>query len=136
MNRFKRITALFTFVCLILVLPACSGNKAEYESTQGFEFHFYPEEYEEEYSEVTKTLYLETETDYQLQIDAACESGTMEVSVTYRDADEKIYTVNADNPCNELLPIPANAASTVTITISIEPNTKGTVIGDLLTTVK
>ncbi len=136
MNRFKRITALFAAVYLILAISACSGEKAEYESTQGFEFHFYPEEYEEEYSEVSKTLYLETGTDYQLQIDAACENGTMEVRVMYQDADEKVYIVNADDPRKELLPIPANDASAVTITISIEPNTKGTVIGDLLAAAK
>ncbi len=132
MNGFNKITALFMAMCLSLGLSACSDCKAEYESIQGFEFHFYPEEYEEEYSETSKTFSLDSDTDYQLQIDAACESGTMKISVMYKDANEKVYIVNADAPCNELLPILANTASEVTIMVSIDPDTKGAIIGDLL----
>ncbi len=46
-------------ICHILSISACSGGK---------------EEYEEEYSEVSKTLSLEAYTDYQLKIDTYCES--------------------------------------------------------------
>ncbi len=132
MNRFKRITALFMAICLIFALSACSDGGGEYESTRGFEFHFYPEEYEEKYSETSKTLSLDADTDYQLQIDAACESGTMKIRIMYNDTDEKVYIVNANAPCNELLTIPANTAGEVTIMVSIDPDTKGAVIGDLL----
>lgn len=58
MNRFKTLIALFLVTCFALPLSACSGSKAEYESIREFEFHFFPEEYEEEYSEVSKTLSL------------------------------------------------------------------------------
>lgn len=136
MNRFKKIAALFMAICLMLLLSACSGGKEEYDSMQGLEFHFYPEEYEEEYSEVSKTLSLEADTDYQLKIDASCESGTMKISVKYADGDAKNYSVNADAPCNELLSIPANMASEVSVIVSIEPDTKGKVIGDLLAPAK
>lgn len=136
MNGFKKIVALLIAMCFIVSLSACSDSKAEYESTHGFEFHFYPEEYEEEYSEVSKTLSLEADTAYQLKIEAACESGTMEISVIYKNEDEKVYIVNADAPCNELLSIAANTTSEVTIIVSIEPGTKGAVIGDLLAPVK
>lgn len=131
MNRFKKPAALWTALCLIFSLSACSGNKEEYESVQGFEFHFYPEEYQEAYSEVSKTLPLDAGTDYRLQLDATCASGTMGISVLW-GAEEKIYTVNSEAPCNEILTIPGNAASEVTITVSIEPDTRGSVIGDLL----
>ncbi len=132
MNRFKTLIALFLVMCFALSLSACSGSEAEYESTREFEFHFYPEEYEEEYSEVSKTLSLEADTDYQLKIDASCESGTMEISVKYADEDAKDYTVNADTPCNELLSIPANTASEISVVVSIEPDTKGDVVSELL----
>lgn len=132
MNSFKKSTALFMAICLMFSLSACSGGKEESELTQGFEFHFYPEEYEKEYSEASKTLYLNAGMDYQLKLDAACESGTMEISIVYGSAESKTYAVNADTPCNELLILPANTAGEVTITVSIEQDTKGAVIGDLL----
>ena len=132
MNRFKRIAALWTAICIVFSLSACSGNKVEYESVQRFEFHFYPEEYQEAYSEVSKTLPLDAGTDYQLQIDAACDSGTLEIRIVYQDENEKVFIVNKEAPCSELLALPANTASEVTITVSIETDTKGSVIGDLL----
>ena len=95
------------------------------------EFHFDPEEYQEAYSEVSKTLPLDAGTDYRLQIDAACDSGTLEIRIVYQDENEKVFIVNAEAPCSELLALPADAASEVTITVSIEPYTKGSVIGDL-----
>ena len=131
MNRFKTLIALFLMMCFVFSLSSCSGSEAEYESTREFEFHFYPEEYEEGYSEVSKTLSL-ADTDYQLKIAAFCESGTMEISVKYADEDAKDYTVNADTPCNELLSIPANTANEISVVVSIEPDTQGEVIAELL----
>lgn len=132
MNRFKKTVALLMAICLMISLSACSSGEEEYKSVQGVEFHFYPEEYEEEYNEVSQTLSLEANTDYQLQISASCESGTMGIIVKYSDEDTKNYSVNADTPCNEVLTVPANTSGEVTITISIEKDTEGTFIGDLL----
>lgn len=136
MNRFKETLTLLMAICLIFSLSACSGGKEKFESAQGFEFYFYPEEYEAEYSEVSKSLSLEADTDYQLKIAASCESGTMKISVKYADGDAKDYSVNSNTPCNELLSIPANMASEVAVIVSIEPDTKGKVIGDLLAPAK
>lgn len=132
MNRFKKMIALFLIMCFALSLSACSGSETEYESIREFEFHFFPEEYEEEYSEVSKTLPLEADTDYQIKIDASCESGTMEISVKYADEEAKSYNVNTDTPCNDLLSIPANTTSELSVIVSIEPDTKGEVISELL----
>ena len=132
MNRFKKIAAMLFVICFIFSLSACSGKETEYKSVEGFEYHFYPEEYNDEYSPSPMTFSLKEKTDYQFQIDATCESGAMEISIIYENEDAKTYTVNTDTPCNELLTIPANTTSEVTITVSIEPGTKGEVIGDLL----
>lgn len=136
MNRFKKLAVLWTAICTAFSLSACSGNQVEYESVQGFELHFYPDEYQEAYSEVSKTLLLDAGTDYQLQIDATCENGTMEISVLYEGTDEKVYSANSEAPCSELLTIPANTATEVTITVSIEPDTNGKVNGELLMATK
>ena len=132
MNRFKNMITLLLIVCFVFSLSACSGSKTEYESIREFEFRFFPEEYEEEYSEVSKTLSLEADTDYQLKIDASCESGTMEICVKFGDEDAKDYSANTDTPCNEVLSIPANTASEISIVVSIEPDTQGEVIAELL----
>lgn len=132
MNRFKKTIAYLMAICLVFSLSACSGGKEEYESVQGFEFHFYPEEYAEEYSEVSKTLPLDADTDYQLQVNATCESGTMEINIKYADEVANTYTVNGETPCNELLTISANTADEMTIAVSIESDTKGKIVGDLL----
>lgn len=132
MNKFKNVILLLLIMNFVFSLSACSGNKTEYESIREFEFHFFPEEYEEEYSEVSKTLSLEADTDYQLKIDASCENGTMEIRVKYADEDAKNYTVHADTPCNEVLSIPSNTASELSVIVSIESDTKGEVISELL----
>lgn len=132
MNRFKKLAALWMAFCIVFSLSACSGNQVEYESVQGFELHFYPDEYQEAYSEVSKTLPLDAGTDYQFQIDAACDSGSLEIRIVYQDENEKVFIVNEETPCSELLTLPANTTSEVTITVSIEPDTKGSVIGNLL----
>ena len=60
----------------------------------------------------------------------------MQVSILYEGADEKIYSVNPETPCNEILTIPSNCVNKVTITVSIEPDTNGTVIGSILANIK
>ena len=85
MKRSERAIAGLISLGLLLGLSACGRAPEEAEefvSRQAFEYHFYPEEYEEEYSSVGRTLPLEGETDYQFRIEAECASGTMEIRVT------------------------------------------------------
>ena len=67
-------------------------------SLRSFEYHFIPEEYKEEYSEYEKTITLEADTDYQFKVDATCESGTIEIRLTYENAEETMYIVNSSAP--------------------------------------
>ena len=141
MNRFKKnktillAAVLFTAVSL-LALAACSGGQTEYESIESFEYHFYPEEYEEDHAPAPVTFSLDEKKQHQFRIDAACESGAMEIGVLYGDESVKLDPVSADAPCNELLTIPANTAGELTVTVSITPDTKGEVIGVLLAPAK
>ena len=66
MKRSERAIAGLISLGLVLGLSACGRAPEEAEefvSRQAFEYHFYPEEYEEEYSSVGRTLPLEGETD-------------------------------------------------------------------------
>ena len=132
MKRFKKVVLFLAAVCLMFSLVACSGSDAVYESVEEFERHFIPEEYESEYSTITEVFTLKEDTDYQLKLDAKCESGTMQISILYEGAEEKIYSVNSETPCNEILTIPTDSVNEVEITVSIEPDTRGSVIGSLL----
>lgn len=129
----KKIVVLsFAAICLMFSLAACSGNNAVYESVEEFESHFISEEYDSEYSTITEVFTLKEDTDYQVKLDAKCESGTMKIRIMYAGADEKVYSVDSETPCNEILTIPTDSVNEVEITVSIEPDTNGTVIGRLL----
>ena len=131
MNKCKTIIAMSAAICLMFLLSACSGKNEKYEVVEGFERHFVPEEYDSEYSKISEVFTLNEGTDYQLQLDAKCESGKMEISILCEGADEKIYSIDPETPCNEILMIPADSVNEVTIVVSIELETKGDVIGKL-----
>ena len=53
--------------------------------------------------------------------------------ITYKNAEEKMYIVNSSAPCNEKINIPANTTETAYFTITIDPETKGDVVVEVLT---
>lgn len=134
MKQYKKIAVCLLAICFALALTACNNSdQNEFTSLQSFEYHFFPEEYEEEYSEYEKVITLEADTDYQFKVDATCESGTIEISLTYENAEEKMYIVNSSAPCNDKINIPANTTETACFTITIVPETKGDVVVEVLT---
>ena len=134
MKRYRKVAVLLFALCLALALTACNNSEPdEFTSLQSFEYHFFPEEYEQEYSEYEKTLTLEANADYQFKVDAVCESGTIEISLIYENADEKMYIVNSSAPCNDEIIIPANTTETAFFTITIVPETKGDISIEVLT---
>ena len=115
MKKYKKIGVYLLAICLIFALTACNDSEAdEFTSLRSFEYHFIPEEYEEEYSEYEKTITLEADTDYQFKVDATCESGTIEIRLTYENAEETMYIVNSSAPCNDKINIPANTSRIIT----------------------
>ena len=133
MKLYKNIVVCLLAVCFAFALTACNNSESdEFTSLQSFEYHFFPEESEKEYSEHEKTITLEADTDYQFKVDAACESGTIEISLTYENAEETI-TVNSSAPRNDKITIPANTTETACFTISVDSETKGNVVVEVLT---
>lgn len=126
-NSKKWITLLFALY-FALVLSACSGNSAEYESLSSFEYHFYPEEYEEEYSEITRDISLERGKNYKFSIKSECKSGTITIISTYNGNEKNKYFVNPESPCDEQMELLAGTTDETTFTINIEPDTEGFVI--------
>lgn len=136
MSKCKTVTVILAAFFLMFLLSACAGKNAEYEVAEGFERHFIPEEYDSEYSKISEVFTLDAGTDYQFQLDAKCESGTMVICIRFDGADEKVYSIDPKTPCNEILTIPTNSINEVTIVVSIEPDTNGDVIGSLLANMK
>ena len=134
MKQYKKIAVCLFAICFAFALTACNDSDPdEFTSLQSFEYHFFPEEYEEEYSEYEKVITLEADTDYQFKVDTTCESGTIEISLTYENAEEKMYIVNSSAPCNDKINIPANTTETACFSITIVPETKGDVAVEVLT---
>lgn len=132
MKRFKKMAALLFALCFMLAFSACSGGNDEYERLSGFEYHFYPEEYEEEYSKITREVELESGKDYKLLIQSVCESGSIKITATYAESDDTVYFVNSDSPCEEWIELPIGTTERVNFTINIEADTEGFVIVDVL----
>lgn len=128
MKCFKKMVILLFAVCLIAALVACSSGSDEYESLSSFEYHFYPEEYEEEYSAITRDAQLESGKDYKFLITAECKDGSITITSTYSGADDTVYFVDSNSPCNEWLELPAGAEGNVAFTVSIEADTEGFII--------
>ena len=82
------MAALIFALCFMLALSACSGSNDEYEKLSGFEYHFYPEEYGEEYSEIARDVELESGKDYEFLIQSVCENGSIEIAVTHTGVDD------------------------------------------------
>ena len=106
MKEYKKIGVYLLAICLIFALTACNDSEADE---------------------------LEADTDYQFKVDATCESGTIEISLTYENAEEKMYIVNSSAPCNDKINIPANTTETACFSITIVPETKGDVAVEVLT---
>lgn len=132
MKRIETIAALLLALCFALAFAACSREPDEFTSVQSFAYHFFPEEYEEEYSEFEKTFSLQANADYQLKVDCLCESGTIEIHILYENTEQTVYTADSSAPCSDTISIPAGTTDTVTFRITIGPDTKGQVAGELL----
>ena len=126
----SKIMALLLAFCL--VLASCGKETEEFVCVQSFEYHFYPEEYEEKYSTFEKEVAIKTDTDYQFLLDADCEAGTMKICVIWKDGDQTTYTVDPDSPCGGGGFVPAGTSDIALFQIAIEKETKGQVAVDIL----
>lgn len=128
MKNYKKLFVLI--LCIILLFTACkSNNSQEFVYQQGFEYHFYPDEYEEEYSNYEKKYDLEENKEYQIKIDADCESGNIKLNVQYSNSESKIYTIS--KTFSETILIPENTSDYILFKISIEADTKGDFIAEI-----
>ena len=122
------IIALVIFLLFGLTAYIYTYKISDYSYDGGFEYHIVSEEYDENYSEHTETLSLEKNTDYKIEIEAACQSGAIELTVHYTDGTDKNYTVNVETPYSEVIEIPRNTADELKITIRYNADTEGALI--------
>lgn len=133
MKQFNKVMTFLVIFCAAFALSACGSRESdEFTSLQSFEYHYYPEEYEEEYSELNDSLILEADTEYQIKVNSACESGTIEIGIKNINGGDKTYIVSPSEPCRDTISIPANTTDAVSFTINIEPDTRGDVVVEIL----
>lgn len=131
MKQFKKVVLVMLAGCLLLTLSACQKG-GEFESVRSFELNFFKEEYEEEYSKMEKTIALDDKANYQIQIDGVCTSGTITVKLSYVNADGEPETVDFSAPCSSTIVLDKGTAKSVDFAISINPETEGKVVVDIL----
>lgn len=122
------IAVLVIFLLFGLTAYLYTYKISDYSYDGGLEYHIVSEEYDENYSEHTEMLVLKKNTDYKIELEAACQSGAIELTVHYADGTDKNYTVNADNPYSEVIEIPRNTADSLKITIHYNADTEGALI--------
>ena len=122
------IIALIIFLLFGFTAYLYTYKISDYSYDGGFEYHIVSEEYDENYSEHTETLVLEKNTDYKIEIEAACQSGAIELTVHYTDGTDKNYTVNVETPYREVIEIPRNTADELKIIIRYNADTEGVLI--------
>lgn len=132
-TKIALIVALVIFLLFGLTAYLYTYKISDYSNDGGFLYHIFSEEYDENYSEHTETLALEKNTDYKIEIEATCQSGTIELTIHYADGTDKNYTVNVDTPYSEVIEIPRNTADEIKITVSYDADTDGVLIGKILT---
>lgn len=121
------IIAVFILGITVILLV----NRKQYAITESMEYHFYPKEYDEQYSQIEDSFDLSSKEKHQMKVQASCQDGIMVIKLTAGDIVNE-YTVNAETPCYEIVDIPKNKADKICIYISIENNTEGDFIGTLM----
>ena len=130
MKKTKIIIAAPLCICLLLVLAAYLYTYifSDYNYDTGMEVHIYPEVFDEEYTEHTETITIEKNTDYQIKVEAACQTGTMELTIYLADGSNKQYRIDKDDPYDEVIEIPKNTAEKLNITVSYNADTEGVLL--------
>ena len=131
MKKYKRIVAIMiTLLCMTFMLTACKSKS--FESKRHFEYHFFKEEYEEKYNQVEKTLELEQDANYKINITSTLDSGTIIMKLSYLNNDGKEIVFNMVAPNSDVVEIACGTTSTVTFTVQINDDTQGNVKVEIL----
>ena len=130
MKKCKNIAVLVIAACMIFALSAYSSQK--FEIVRSFEYHFLKEEYEEEYSKVEKTIGLEDDSNYKIQITSSSESGTIAMALSYTNKDGEVKLINMTSPATETIEIASGTTASITFSAQIDPDTQGSVKVEIL----
>lgn len=125
-HRNKNRVRIAAVLGMLILLAACGGTP-QWEKIRAFEFYFEPKEYDAAYSSVSKTVELEGGQDYRIRISAQCEAGTIQVLAQRETGEEKIEIAQWQAPFEEEVSLDADSAERFSLTISIDPQTQGTV---------
>ena len=119
----KRLISVILMLSLTLSLCGCSK---EWKMTDSYEYHFYREEYDEQYRSYDIEFDLDKK-EHKVQITSECVSGTITV-----DSDNQIVglpcSVSSEEPVEMEFILPESIENRVSFTIEINEETEGSVV--------
>ena len=128
MKKIKNIfTATLGLISAICLCGCSEKDTEEYTYLQGFEYHFYPQEYEEEYSGYSKPVSLKPDTDYKIVLKVQCESGTVTINMSRENLQAVTFTADSRSPCDKTVFVSTETDETVIFSLLTEEDTKADV---------
>lgn len=121
-------TVIFVFISAVYLCGCGEKQEEEYAYLQGFEYHFYPQEYEEEYSGYSKSLSLKSDTDYKIVVQAQCESGSVTINMSRDNEDATIFTADSRSPCDKTVFVSTNTDETVIFSLLTDEDTRADIV--------
>ena len=116
---------MITLLCMTFMLTACKSK--DFKSTRYFEYHFFKEEYEEKYNQVEKTIKLEQDSNYKINITSTLDSGNIALKLSYINNEDKEIIINMVAPNSDVIEIASGTTSAFTFTARINADTQGSV---------
>ena len=121
---------MITLLCISFILTACESK--DFEAVRSFEYHFFKDEYEEKYNKVEKTIELEQDADYKINITSSLDSGTIAINLSYLNKDDEETVVNITSPETETIEIASGTTSAFTFMAQIDSDTQGIIKVEVL----
>lgn len=119
----KRLISVVFMLSLTLSLSSCSK---EWKMTDSYEYHFYREEYDEQYRSYDIEFDLDKK-EHKVQITSKCVSGTIIV-----DSNDQIEgfpcSVSSEDPLDMEFILPESIDKHISYTLEINEETEGSVV--------
>lgn len=118
----KRLISVILMLSLTLSLCSCSK---EWEMTDASEYHFYREEYDEQYRSYDIEFDLDKK-EHKIQITSECTSGA--ITISSEQIEGLPCIVSSENPLDMEYVLPENTYEHISFTVEINEETQGDIV--------